>query len=53
MKTWYVNVLDSETGEIVHSISCSSEKNAERVEDGVSINLDWDKYETQIEHKEV
>lgn len=48
---WYVNVIESTTGEVVKSIECSSEKKAEKVCDGVCINLDWDNYETQIELK--
>lgn len=48
---WYVNVIESTTGDVVKSIECSSEKKAEKVCDGVCINLDWDNYETQIEFK--
>ena len=45
---WYVEIIESLTGEVVERIQCCSERNAEKVEDGVSINLDWDNYETRI-----
>lgn len=45
---WYVEIIESLTCEVVERIECSSERNAEKVEDGVSINLDWENYETRI-----
>jgi len=49
---WYVNIIESSSGDVVKSIECLSEKRAEKVCDGISINLDWENYETQIEFKE-
>lgn len=50
---WYVEVFNIETEEVVKSVECSSEKKAERVEDGIRINLNWDEYETRIVFKDV
>ena len=49
---WYVEVVDSYSGEVVERIECSSERKAERVEDGISINLNWEDYETRVVFEE-
>lgn len=46
---WLVQIIDTKTGKVAQSIKCSGEKSAERVEIGVSINLNHDKYHTKIE----
>lgn len=45
------NVLVKEygTNAIVDRIPCETERSAERVEDGLNINLNHDKYYTEIE----
>lgn len=48
---WLVQIIDTKTGKVAQSIKCSGEKSAERVEIGVSINLNHDKYHTKIEDK--
>lgn len=45
---WYVEVIESLTGEVIERIECKSERSAEKVEDGIQINLDWDNYETRV-----
>ena len=46
--TWKVQIIETETGRVEDSIPCYSERNAERVERGVLINLNHDKYHTEI-----
>ena len=45
---WQVEIRDMDTDEIVEVIDCKSERNAERVEGGASINLNHEKYYTEI-----
>ena len=46
--TWKVQVIETETGCVVLSIPCGDEHTAERVERGVLININHDKYHTEI-----
>lgn len=45
---WYVEIIESLTGEVVDRIACKSERQADKVEDGICINLDWENYETRV-----
>lgn len=45
--SWEVQIIESSTGRIERSIPCSSEHAAEKVERGVLINLNHDKYHTK------
>lgn len=36
---WIVEIVEYDTGRIERAIDCESERRAERVEDGVNINL--------------
>lgn len=45
--SWFVEVIDND-GVVIKTFSCASERSAERVERGVSINLDHEKYSTRI-----
>ena len=48
-----VVIISYETGKPIHSIECgTSERKAARVERGVNINIDHDKYYTMIEIRE-
>ena len=48
-----VVIISYETGKPIHSIECgTSERKAERVEQGVNININHDKYYTMIEIRE-
>ena len=46
--TWKVQIIETETGRVEMSIPCNSERDAERVERGVLININHDKYHTEI-----
>ena len=46
--TWKVQIIETETGRVEKSIPCGGERAAERVERGVLINLNHDKYHTEI-----
>ena len=46
--TWKVQIIETETGRVELSIPCSDEHTAERVERGVLININHDKYHTEI-----
>jgi len=43
-----VNIIETETGEVVETIEVGSYRKAERVERGVNINLDHDNFHTEI-----
>ena len=45
---WKVQIIETETGRVEMSIPCGDEHVAERVERGVLINLNHDKYHTEI-----
>lgn len=49
---WQVIIVNRKTGETVETIPCSSQRNAERVEEGVQINLNHEMYCTDIEEIE-
>ena len=46
--TWKVLIIETESGRVEDSIPCGGERDAERVERGVLINLNHDKYHTEI-----
>ena len=46
--TWKVQIIETKTGCVEESIPCGDEHTAERVERGVLINLNHDKYHTEI-----
>lgn len=48
--TWFVEIVEYESGQVVHSIECASERSAGQVERGVIINLN-DKFYTRIVHR--
>lgn len=43
-KEWVVKVVEDATGEVVKSIPSRSEREAERVERGIDINLDHSRF---------
>ena len=45
--TYLVEVVSYETGEVVKSIVCTSERGADRIERGLNINLNHEKYYTR------
>lgn len=50
--TFFVQVVDRKTNRVENSIDCGSdEKKASKVDDGVNINLDHDRYYTKVVKK--
>lgn len=49
---WFVEIYKYEDDELIDSIECSSERQAEKVEDGVNINLNHEEYYTLIKKYE-
>ena len=45
---WFVEIVEDETGAVIKEIACTSARSAERVEDGVNINLDHARFTTRI-----
>lgn len=52
MTKFVVQVIAREEGNVVKEIKCMSEKQAERVEEGININLNHEKFFTQIKSGE-
>lgn len=48
---WIVEIVEYDTGRIERAIDCESARRAERVDDGVNINLNHDRYYTRIVHQ--
>jgi len=44
---WQVEIRNIDTEEIINIIDCKSERSAERVEDGININLNHANYYTE------
>lgn len=45
---WRVNVRKQETDEVNHTVWCKSEREADRVERGMNINLNHDDFYTEV-----
>lgn len=45
---WRVEVVSYDTGEVEHAIPCGTKRGAERVENGININLNHGRYFTRI-----
>jgi nitrogen regulatory protein PII-like uncharacterized protein len=43
-----VEVVEDETGKIVAQSKPTSERRAEKIEDGYGINLNWEKFSTRV-----
>ena len=48
-KQWRVEVVEDATQEVVKTIQCHTQREAERVERGLSINMNHADYYTKIE----
>ena len=46
--TWEIRIIESDTGRIERILKCSGERVAEQIERGVLINLNRDKYHTEV-----
>lgn len=52
MADWYVQVVETETGNVERQIGCWSERDAEKVERGLLRNMNTDRYHTSIIDKD-
>ena len=50
--THIVKIISFETEEVLKEYPCNSERQADRVDDGLNINLDHEKFFTVIEEVE-
>ena len=51
--TWAVKVIETETGKVVKEIKAATERRADKLFDGLSINLNHEKYHVEsVELKE-
>lgn len=46
--TWKVEVIEYYTGNIVKTLEAKSERAADRIDDGININLDHDAFFTRV-----
>lgn len=46
--SWLVNIIDADTNEVVKSLVASNEIQAEKIANGVNIELNYDRYFTQV-----
>ena len=47
-QTWKVQVIAYDTDEVIKEIAVPTERQADRVDDGLNINLDHEKYFTRV-----
>ena len=47
-KPWRVEVIEDDTQEVVKTIECHTEREAQRVERGLLINLNHERFHTNI-----
>ena len=47
-KNWFVLIIEDSTGKVEKKMGPLSKRNAERVEGGANINLDHERYHTEI-----
>jgi hypothetical protein len=48
MPKFKVQVIERKTGEVIKEIECASERSANKVEDGMLINMNYESYYTQV-----
>lgn len=51
--TYYVEIVEFETNKVIKSMGPMSERKADRVDSGVTINLNHDRYFTRVRKVEV
>ncbi len=52
MTNYFVEIVNYDTEEVVKRIECGSERRADKVDDGVNINLNHEDYFTRIVEEE-
>jgi hypothetical protein len=50
-RSWYVEIIETDTETVVKSMGPMSEREADRVDAGANINLNHDKYHTRVVQK--
>lgn len=45
---WVVQVIEDETGKVEYESKPTYRRRAERIEDGMGINLNWERFSTRI-----
>ena len=48
MTQFVVQIVEDSTGNVVYESRPTSERRAERIEDGLGINLDWEHFSTRV-----
>jgi hypothetical protein len=46
---WKIKVIDAESGEVVKTMETATERAANRIDDGLNINLNHERFYTLIE----
>ena len=49
---WLIKVVNSDSGEVVKTLQANSERAADRIDDGININLNHEKFHTVVEKQE-
>ena len=49
---YLIEIVETETGEVVETMEATSERTAEKIERGVNINLNHEDYHTRIVEEE-
>ena len=49
---WVVQIIEDETGKVEYESKPTYRRRAEKIEDGMGINLDWEHFHTRIVRKE-
>ncbi len=45
---YIVEVFEDKTGQVIKRIECASERQSDKVNDGLQINLDYERYTTRV-----
>lgn len=45
---WVVQIIEDETGKVEYESKPTYRRRAEKIEDGMGINLDWEHFHTRI-----
>lgn len=49
--SYIVKIVDDETGDTIISVDCKTKRRADKIADGVSINLNHDRFTVHVEPK--
>ncbi len=51
MSNWWVEIVHTEDGKVVKRLGPHTERTADKIADGMSINLNYDKYHVTVEEE--